>query len=1028
MKNDQYADIAAGGMNIQGKGLEKIIPFTIDGPELPFKKGIEPVNFPKKMSTRKELYRELERQKVYYQPYLQQLAPRMESLRQKTVLKKFDWRIAKKKDYQNFVRVLNGEGDWEEVQIPHFDGPLGNQTTYYRTMFHAKRKDDEALFLHFGGADYITHIFINGSLVGSHEGFFAPFEFDISDYIVEGENILVVQVINDYVHKRNESEYGGEMFGGDKIYAATGPGYDDPIMGWHHCPPGMGIYQDVYLEVRSRCFIQDIFVRPLLDEERAELWLEIYKCDPGYEDITIDYSLYGRNFEKVVFEGKGYVPYTGCEIGLGDGFTEATLKANKKIDQPMKLYMEKGINYLKIPFDIPDAMIWTTQTPYLYEIQVHLKGEGGKIVDSKRQSFGMRSFVMDENTVPKGTFFLNGKKIRLRGANTMGHEQQCVIKGDFDQMLNDLLLAKICNMNFLRLTQRPVQEEIYEYCDMLGLMTQTDLPLFGVLRKNKMTEAIKQAEEMEKLVRKHPCNILISYINEPFPNAYNQPHRHLSRKELMDFFDCADVVVKMNNPERVIKHVDGDYDPPSKMLPDNHCYTCWYNGCGVEAGALHKGYWLPINKEWNYGCGEFGAEGLDSEGVMRRYYPTDWLPQNQEEERSWSPSKILGSQTGNFHYFFYDTPQTLKDWIQASQIHQAWATKWMTEAFRRNNRMVTFAIHLFIDAFPAGWMKAIMDMERNPKPAYFAYKDALEPVMVSLRTDRFSCNKGEEIPVELWICNDTPDKLKEYQCYYEIMDEKNRILAQGKTEIEIEESSSCCMGYIQAPTVEAKSKIIIRAAIQNEHGNVLHTNQVEIEVYEDYSVHTEKKLIDFESNGKAEMLLTDCGLDAVNLDEVERDSILLVDDYEVYKKYKKEIDLAIEKGGRLILLELDPGTYQISDIDFTIKNSTMLPMNFVSNVTDHPMAQGFRKRAFWNWYDKKWDMICPILETTISGDGISSILTSGNTDELGNWGTAIAVGEVSCKEGTIIICQLKLAGRTKENPVARKFFEKMLQG
>jgi beta-galactosidase/beta-glucuronidase len=65
----------------------------------------------------------------------------------------------------------------------------------------------------------------------------------------------------------------------------------------------------------------------------------------------------------------------------------------------------------------------------------------------------------------------------------MGHEQQCVAKEEWDQLRDDILLAKICNMNFLRITQRPVQPEVYDYCDMLGLMTQTDLPLFGVLSR-----------------------------------------------------------------------------------------------------------------------------------------------------------------------------------------------------------------------------------------------------------------------------------------------------------------------------------------------------------------------------------------------------------------------------------------------------------------------------------------------------------------------------------------------------------------
>ena len=54
----------------------------------------------------------------------------------------------------------------------------------------------------------------------------------------------------------------------------------------------------------------------------------------------------------------------------------------------------------------------------------------------------------------------------------------------------------------------------------------------------------------------------------------------------------------------------------------------------------------------------------------------------------------------------------------------------MTEAFRRDRRMNSFALHLFIDAFPAGWMKAIVDVDRQPKPAFFAYRDALTPLMV----------------------------------------------------------------------------------------------------------------------------------------------------------------------------------------------------------------------------------------------------------------------------------------------------------
>ena len=240
----------------------------------------------------------------------------------------------------------------------------------------------------------------------------------------------------------------------------------------------------------------------------------------------------------------------------------------------------------------------------------------------------------------------------------MGFEQQCVIKKDWGQLRDDILLAKICHLNFWRFTQRPVQSEVYEFCDRLGLMTQTDLPLFGVLRKNQFCEAVRQAEEMERLVRNHPSNILISYINEPFPGAGGKPHRHLLRPELESFFIAADQVVHLANPDRVIKPVDGDYDPPASGLPDNHCYNGWYNGHGLYLGKLHKGYWQKVKPGWFYGCGEFGSEGLDPVSVMRKYYPSEWLPHNSEEEKDWTPDQIIsegfkGAQTGRFHYMWF---------------------------------------------------------------------------------------------------------------------------------------------------------------------------------------------------------------------------------------------------------------------------------------------------------------------------------------------------------------------------------------
>lgn len=1015
MKNDQFANIAASGINVQSKELEVVTPPQNEAGELWSEQGGEYCVFPEKIESKEKLYEELERQKRYYAPYFMHYAPEMENLRERTYLTQFQWRKCEK-------------DNWEEVTIPHYVGLLGTKTIYYRTKFKVQKREGKALFLHFDGVDYITRVSVNGKFVGLHEGFFAPFEFDVTDYVIDGDNALIIEVINDFVQQGNVETQGGERTGGDKIYAATGLGYDDPVMGWHHCPPAMGIYQKVYLEERNRCFVQDIFIRPCVEEKCGEIWLEIYKCGPGREDISIEYSLYGENFEAIVFENKSYIPYTSRAIGLGDTFTEAKLIGEGLIDKPIKLYMEKGVNYLRIPFEFPEFRLWNSKNPYLYEMQIRLKNKEGNIIDTTRQSFGMRSFIMDTEEIPRGTFYLNGEKIRLRGANTMGHEQQCVLKGDYDQLYQDLLLAKVCNMNFLRLTQRPVQKEIYDYCDRVGLMIQTDLPLFGVLRKNQMIEALKQTQEMEKLIRSHPCTILVSYINEPFPNAFNQPHRHLNRKELMEFFDCADIVVKMQNPDRVIKHVDGDYEPPSKSLPDNHCYTCWYNGHGIESGKLHKGYWIPTKKDWNFACGEFGAEGLDSLEIMKKYYPNEWLPQTEEEEMTWSAGSIMGAQTGNFHYFFYDTPHTLKGWVEGSQKYQAWATKWMTEAFRRNPRMVSFAIHLFIDAFPAGWMKAIMDVERNPKPAYFAYRDALSPVLVSLRTDRYSCYEGERIPIEIWICNDLPHKLEGYQCYYDVISEDGKVLSHGEKEVYIAESDSYCIGTLQTDSAGAGKKMIVRAAVKDSAGNFLHTNQEEIQVYpRNMTKSLNKKLALLNGEGIAAQLIRESGCKHVDLVGPGEKTIILLDRYEDYLENQAEIDRKILEGAKVIFLELDEGEYTIAEKSVQIKNSSMLPMNFVSLNTGDALVRDFRDRSFWNWYDEESDMIVPILESTIQAEGLEAILLSGNTDKKGNWGQATAVGRIRFGRGEVIICQMKLVGKMKKNPTAELFFERLIQ-
>ena len=401
--------------------------------------------------------------------------------------------------------------------------------------------------------------------------------------------------------------------------------------------------------------------------------------------------------------------------------------------------------------------------------------------------------------------------------------------GDLDQLVDDILLAKLAHMNFLRLTQRPVEREVYEYADRLGLLTQTDLPLFGCLRFNKFAEAVRQSEEMERFVRGHACNVVVSFINEPFPNGAAKPHRHLTRPDLQAFFEAAERAMQVLNPDRVFKHVDGDYDPPGTTLPDNHCYAGWYNGHGVELGELHRGAWIPIRDGWAYGCGEFGSEALDTVDLMQRRYPAHWLPQG--DGSSWWPSDVPGAQTGDFHYMWFDSQHSVDDWVAATRKHQEWITRMFAERFRRDNRMVSFAIHLFIDAFPASWMKSIMDVERQPKPAYFAYRNALEPLTVSIRTDRWKWTAGEPMRFEFWVANDTQLASDKLTLRWQLEDAAGQVGFAQQAPASVSAVESTFQGFFSptAPEVDGRTAYTVRLALC-DGDEVLTDTAVEVEV------------------------------------------------------------------------------------------------------------------------------------------------------------------------------------------------------
>jgi len=558
------------------------------------------------------------------------------------------------------------------------------------------------------------------------------------------------------------------------------------------------------------------------------------------------------------------------------------------------------------------------------------------------------------------------------------------------------------------------------------MMTQTDFPLFGGLRTNKWAEAVKQAEEMERLVRSHPCNIMVTYINERFPNAEGSPQRNMAAyEEYARLFTACDQAVHMSNPDRIIKAADGDYDPPSPGLPDNHCYNAWYNGHGLGLGELFQGHWISTKPDWYYACGEFGAEGLDPENVMRKYYPKEWLPQTKEEEKKWNPGRIVNAQTQNFHYLWFNTQHTLKDWIEASQEHQAWGTKMLTESFRRNPMMVSFAIHLFIDAWPAGWMKAIMDVDRQPKKAFFVYRDALEPLMVNLRTDRYDFISGEKIKTEAWICNDLNISPKNYILKYQF-ERKGKVVFANTITPGIPVNSTKFQGYIkfQAPKVSKRTEYILRLGMFDEKGNEISQSTLELEVFPKQKILSNKIFVS-SSNGAGNEILKELGI--TDEKSMEQASVILIDNYNWYKQNKQKVDQQVKLGKRVVFLELNSGDYTIAGSDVKVENTIMGEYYFVSPTTGHEMVAWAKPMDFKFWYNSEKGCVRPFINKVFKAEGWIPILNTGLTSWAGDQGAYMAAAEKKSGKGSYIICQLQLDNRVKSNPVAEIFANNLLQ-
>lgn len=129
--------------------------------------------------------------------------------------------------------VFNVPGDFNSqmTELKYFEG-----TVWYKKSFDYNPDKNKRLFLHFGAVNYLADVYLNGNLLGKHEGGFTPFQFEITNSVHNGGNSIVVRVNNQRLK--------------DGI---PGLGFD-----WFNYG---GITRDVNLVETDNSFISDYFIQ-----------------------------------------------------------------------------------------------------------------------------------------------------------------------------------------------------------------------------------------------------------------------------------------------------------------------------------------------------------------------------------------------------------------------------------------------------------------------------------------------------------------------------------------------------------------------------------------------------------------------------------------------------------------------------------------------------------------------------------------------------------------------------------------------
>lgn len=309
--------------------------------------------------------------------------------------------------YTNTTYPWEGREYIEPGEIPSEFNPVASYVKYFTVPESMK---DMKICISFQGVESGFALWLNGMYVGYSENSFDPAEFDLTPYIIEGENKLAVRVW----------KWTSSSWCEDQDFFRFS-----------------GIYRDVYLYAVPKAHIWDIRTEALLNDDFTEGNLTIELKTEGCGNVKA--TLYDgeiRNADNGIFLGNEEVVVAETNNSLGE----------------------------KISFNIANPKLWSAEEPVLYWLKLQVEDEDGNITEIITQNVGFRRFEMDN-----GIMKLNGKRIVFKGVNRHVFNAVSGRVPRAEDAIKDVITMKANNINAIRTSHYPDDSILYELCDIYGL-------------------------------------------------------------------------------------------------------------------------------------------------------------------------------------------------------------------------------------------------------------------------------------------------------------------------------------------------------------------------------------------------------------------------------------------------------------------------------------------------------------------------------------------------------------------------------